>query len=76
MHWLNIFLKGWLFRRWNLENEENSLKIIWVFLFSIAMAYLESVVVVYLRRIYGITDLFCRFRLLTRKSQRLKLAGN
>ena len=32
-------------------------KIIWVSVFSIAMAYLESAVVVYLRRVYGITDL-------------------
>lgn len=32
-------------------------KILWVALFSIAMAYLESAVVVYLRRMYGITDL-------------------
>lgn len=29
----------------------------WVTLFAVAMAYLEAVVVVYLRRIYGITDL-------------------
>ena len=29
----------------------------WVGLFAIAMAYLESAVVVYLRRIYGISDL-------------------
>ena len=32
-------------------------KIFWVSLFSIAMAYLEAAVVVYLRRVYGITDL-------------------
>lgn len=32
-------------------------KIIWVSVFSIAMAYLEAAVVVYLRRVYGITDL-------------------
>jgi hypothetical protein len=31
-------------------------KVIWVSVFSIAMAYLEAAVVVYLRRIYGITD--------------------
>jgi len=29
----------------------------WVGLFAIAMAYLESGVVVYLRRLYGISDL-------------------
>lgn len=29
----------------------------WVGLFAVAMAYLESAVVVYLRRIYGISDL-------------------
>ena len=33
------------------------LKIIWVSVFSIAMAYLEAAVVVYLRRVYGITNL-------------------
>ena len=32
-------------------------KILWVALFSIAMAYLESAIVVYLRRLYGIEDL-------------------
>ncbi|MEN4012488.1 MAG: hypothetical protein ROW48_10670 [Bellilinea sp.] len=32
-------------------------KILWVFVFSIAMAYLEAAVVVYLRRLYGINDL-------------------
>ena len=32
-------------------------KILWVSVFSIAMAYLEAAVVVYLRRVYGITDL-------------------
>ncbi|HAF49202.1 MAG TPA: hypothetical protein DCL08_08215 [Anaerolineaceae bacterium] len=32
-------------------------KIIWVSVFSIAMAYLEAAVVVYLRRVYGISDL-------------------
>jgi hypothetical protein len=32
-------------------------KIIWVSVFSIAMAYLEAAVVVYLRRVYGITNL-------------------
>lgn len=32
-------------------------KIFWVSVFSIAMAYLEAAVVVYLRRVYGITDL-------------------
>ncbi len=32
-------------------------KIWWVGLFAIAMAYLESAVVVYIRRIYGINDL-------------------
>lgn len=31
-------------------------KIIWVVVFAIAMAYLESAVVVYLRNLYGITD--------------------
>jgi hypothetical protein len=31
--------------------------LIWVILFSVAMAYLESAVVVYLRAMYGITDL-------------------
>ncbi len=31
-------------------------KIIWVMIFAIAMAYLESAIVVYLRRLYGITD--------------------
>ena len=32
-------------------------KILWVSVFSIAMAYLEAAVVVYLRRLYGINDL-------------------
>ncbi|MEL7644838.1 MAG: hypothetical protein AAGU04_01040 [Anaerolineaceae bacterium] len=32
-------------------------KIVWVSVLSIAMAYLEAAVVVYLRRVYGITDL-------------------
>jgi len=32
-------------------------KIIWIFIFSIAMAYLEAAVVVYLRRLFGIGDL-------------------
>ena len=32
-------------------------KIFWVSAFSIAMAYLEAAVVVYLRRVYGISDL-------------------
>jgi hypothetical protein len=32
-------------------------QILWVALFAIAMAYLESAVVVYLRRLYGISDL-------------------
>jgi len=32
-------------------------KIFWVSVFSIAMAYLEAAVVVYLRRVYGITNL-------------------
>jgi len=32
-------------------------KIFWVSVFSIAMAYLEAAVVVYLRRVYGIDDL-------------------
>ena len=32
-------------------------KIFWVSVFSIAMAYLEAAVVVYLRRVYGISDL-------------------
>ena len=32
-------------------------QILWVTLFAIAMAYLESAVVVYLRRVYGIGDL-------------------
>jgi len=32
-------------------------KIFWVSAFSIAMAFLEAAVVVYLRRVYGITDL-------------------
>jgi hypothetical protein len=32
-------------------------KILWVSVFSIAMAYLEAAVVVYLRRLYGISDL-------------------
>lgn len=32
-------------------------KIFWVSVFSIAMAFLEAAVVVYLRRVYGITDL-------------------
>ena len=32
-------------------------KILWVAVFSIAMAYLEAAVVVYLRRVYGINDL-------------------
>ena len=31
-------------------------KIIWIAIFAIAMAYLESAVVVYLRHLYGITD--------------------
>lgn len=33
------------------------IKILWVSVFSIAMAYLEAAVVVYLRRVYGISDL-------------------
>ena len=32
-------------------------KIIWICVFSIAMAYLEAAIVVYLRRLFGITDL-------------------
>ena len=32
-------------------------KIIWVFIFAIAMAYLEAAIVVYLRRLLGIGDL-------------------
>jgi len=32
-------------------------KIFWVSVFSIAMAYLEAAVVIYLRRVYGIDDL-------------------
>ena len=32
-------------------------KITWVGIYAIAMAFLETAVVVYLRRIYGITDL-------------------
>lgn len=32
-------------------------KIIWITIFSIAMAYLEAVIVVYLRRLFGISDL-------------------
>ena len=32
-------------------------KLLWVGLFAIAMAYVESAVVVYIRRIYGISDL-------------------
>ena len=32
-------------------------KIFWISVFSIAMAYLEAAVVVYLRRVYGINDL-------------------
>jgi hypothetical protein len=31
--------------------------LLWVGLFAIAMAYLEAAVVVYLRKVYGITDL-------------------
>lgn len=31
-------------------------KIIWIAIFALAMAYLESAVVVYLRHLYGITD--------------------
>ena len=31
-------------------------KIVWVVIFAIAMAFLEAAVVVYLRRLYGITD--------------------
>ena len=33
------------------------LKIIWIFFFAIAMAYLEAAIVVYLRRLFGIGDL-------------------
>ena len=32
-------------------------KLIWVVVYAVAMAYVEAAVVVYLRRIYGITDL-------------------
>jgi len=32
-------------------------KIVWVVIFAIAMAFLEAAVVVYLRRLYGISDL-------------------
>ncbi|MBW6473177.1 MAG: hypothetical protein K0B14_08650 [Anaerolineaceae bacterium] len=32
-------------------------KILWIGIFAIAMAFLEAAVVVYLRRLYGITDL-------------------
>jgi hypothetical protein len=32
-------------------------KIIWISIFSIAMAYLEAAIVVYLRRLFGIGDL-------------------
>ena len=33
-------------------------RIIWISIFSIAMAYLEAAIVVYLRRLFGIGDLF------------------
>ena len=36
---------------------EKSKSLVWAGLFAIAMAYLESAVVVYLRRLYGISDL-------------------
>jgi len=41
----------------NLINPVQAKKISWVGLFAIAMAYVESAVVVYIRRIYGIRDL-------------------
>lgn len=39
------------------RREQQSQKLWWVGLYAIAMAYIESAVVVYLRRLYGINDL-------------------
>ena len=52
-----IFLTRKPFRISSLKMDRAFFKIFWVSVFSIAMAYLESAVVVYLRRVYGITDL-------------------
>lgn len=40
-----------------MKSSMQTRKLLWVGLFAIAMAYLEAAVVVYLRRVYGITDL-------------------
>lgn len=40
-----------------MKSSMQTKKLLWVGLFAIAMAYLEAAVVVYLRRVYGITDL-------------------
>jgi hypothetical protein len=52
-----IFLTRTPFGISSRKMNKTFLKIFWVSVFSIAMAYLESAVVVYLRRVYGITDL-------------------
>jgi len=52
------------------------LKIFWISVFSIAMAYLESAVVVYLRRVYGITDLILWVPTFDAQIAQLKWAGN
>ena len=40
-----------------MSNRANFVRLGWVAIFAIAMAYLEAAVVVYLRKVYGITDL-------------------
>jgi len=45
------------FQTLDLKMNKAYSKIFWVSAFSIAMAYLEAAVVVYLRRVYGISDL-------------------
>lgn len=40
-----------------MKNSLQVKRILWVGVFAIAMAFLEAAVVVYLRRVYGITDL-------------------
>jgi len=51
-------------------------QILWVTLFAIAMAYLESAVVVYLRRVYGIGDLILQVPPLIPKLRQLNWEGN
>lgn len=51
-------------------------KITWVGIYAIAMAFLETAVVVYLRRIYGITDLMLSVPPLIRRSLQLNWAEN